>query len=237
MKSVRKLKQPLFVALAALVLATTGCREEASHTEDHERAETAKPCGFKEGHGVFVGEETRKAIGLAVVEVQPKTIPLMVRATARVFSPGKASMTMECDVAGRLKPGTRATLGGQHPAEVLAVNCANEPLGGADEVLVGFQADGLAPGAHVAATVELPAGEPLQAVPESSVLTTATGDFVFAVNGEHFLRTPIKTAGRANGWVAVTDGLLEGDAVATSGVQELWRIELHATKAGAACAH
>lgn len=73
------------------------------------------------------------------------------------------------------------------------------------------------------------------AVPESSLLSTATGDFVFTLSGEHFQRTAIKTAGPSNGWVTVSEGLLEGDQVVTNGMRELWRIELQNTKGGYAC--
>jgi multidrug efflux pump subunit AcrA (membrane-fusion protein) len=73
------------------------------------------------------------------------------------------------------------------------------------------------------------------AVPESSLLSTATGDFVFTVNGDHFQRTQITIGDRADGWASVSDGLLEGDQVVTNGVRELWRIELQNTKGGYAC--
>lgn len=143
----------LLLLSAATFIA--GCDHQDSHEGHDHPAEQAhrKPCGFKEGRGVFVGEETRRIIGLAVADV-----------TAR---------------------GSGA----------------------------------------------------LPAVPESSLLSTATGDFVFTVNGDHFLRTEVKPAGHAGGFITVADGLLEGDQVVTNGVRELWRIELQATKGGAACAH
>jgi hypothetical protein len=140
--------------LAALLALANGCDDSGLHTHETDEAKHApKVCGYKEGHGVFVGEETQKAIRLQVAEV--------------VMKAGSAGAT----------------------------------------------------------------------VPESSLLSTAMGDFVFTVNGDHFQRTAVKTAGLANGWIAVADGLLEGDQVVTNGVRELWRIELQATKAGAACAH
>ena len=142
------------VLLAALLITAGGCGDSGLHSHEADEAKTvAKVCGYKEGHGVFVAQETREAIRLQVAEVVIKT-------------------------------------------------------GGATA-----------------------------SVPESSLLSTATGDFVFTVNGDHFQRTQIKIGGRADGWVAVSDGLLEGDQVVTNGVRELWRIELQATKAGAACAH
>jgi hypothetical protein len=140
--------------LAAVILLAGGCGEADSHSHEAEEAEhSPKVCGYKEGHGVFVSDQTRAAIRLQVAEVVMK------------------------------------------------------------------------------------AGEAGAAIPESSLLSTATGDFVFAVNGDHFQRTAVKTAGLADGWIAVVDGLVEGDQVVTNGARELWRVELQATKGGAACAH
>jgi len=139
--------------LAALLAVASGCGDTDFHSHETDANPAPKVCGYKEGHGVFVGEETREAIQLQVADVVTKT------------------------------------------------------------------------------------GSAFAAVPESSLLSTATGDFVFTVNGHHFQRTQIRIGDRADGWVSVADGLLEGDQVVTNGVRELWRIELQATKTGAACAH
>ena len=140
--------------LAVLLALANGCSNSNPHSRETDEAKHApKVCGYKEGHGVFVAQETREAIRLQVADVVIK------------------------------------------------------------------------------------AGGGTASVPESSLLSTTTGDFVFTVNGDHFQRTQIKIGGRADGWVAVSDGLLEGDQVVANGVRELWRIELQATKAGAACAH
>jgi hypothetical protein len=135
--------------LLALMLAlSSGCGDSPPRVTEMEQP---KVCGFKEGHGVFVREETREAIQLQVADA-----------------------------------------------------VANAATG-------------------------------LLSVPQSSLLSTATGDFVFTVNGDHFQRTAIKIAGWADGRIGVSDGLLEGDQVVTNGVRELWRIELQATKGGYAC--
>jgi hypothetical protein len=140
--------------LAASLTMANGCGDSGLHSHETDETKTAaKVCGYKEGHGVFVGQETQEAIRLQVAEVVIK------------------------------------------------------------------------------------AGSTTASVPDSSLLSTATGDFVFTVNGDHFQRTQITIGGCADGWVSVSDGLLEGDQVVTNGVRELWRIELQATKAGAACAH
>jgi len=139
--------------LAAVLALASGCGESSSHSHETEEAWRAPMvCGYKEGHGVFVGEETLAAIALRTAHVIPKR------------------------------------------------------EGGV-------------------------------AIPESSLLSTARGDFVFTVNGDHFQRTEVKFAGRADGWIAVSEGLSEGAQIVTNGVRELWRIELQATKGGTACCH
>jgi hypothetical protein len=149
-----RLETSATLLLIAVLAMASGCGDSDFHShETDEPTPAPKVCGYKEGHGVFVGEETREAIRLKVSDVATK------------------------------------------------------------------------------------AGSAFAAVPESSLLSMATGDFVFTVNGDHFQRTQIKISGRADGWVSVADGLLEGDQVVTNGVRELWRIELQNTKAGAACAH
>ncbi len=69
-------------------------------------------------------------------------------------------------------------------------------------------------------------------VPQSALLRTSEGTFVYAVNGDAYFRTAVKVGTEADGWVEITDGLLAGDAVVTKPVQTLWLIELRATKGG-----
>ena len=45
----------------------------------------------------------------------------------------------------------------------------------------------------------------------------------------------MKVAGRSDGWLAIADGLIEGDVVVTNGVEALWCIELQTNKGGYAC--
>ena len=59
--------------------------------------------------------------------------------------------------------------------------------------------------------------------------------FVYTVNGEHFIRTPVKV-GLANAdRVEITDGLYAGDQVVWQPVMALWMTELAAVKGGQAC--
>lgn len=221
---------------AVLLLVPCGCghKDPAGEAGEHGKSQV-RLCGFKENHGVFVGDDTRRALGLATMEVTPRAIPQIIRGTARVFAPGKASILVDTNTARAIKVGQRVLLANKHDATVVAVENASGPLTGNVEVIIGFAGDTPGIGAHVAADLQIQRREALPAVPESSLLGTATGDYVFVANGQHFLRTPVKVAGKSEGWFAIAEGLVEGDVVVTNGVQGLWCIELQATKGGHAC--
>ena len=66
----------------------------------------------------------------------------------------------------------------------------------------------------------------------STLLRTATGTFVYVVNGASLLRTPVKPGASDTTHVEILDGLYAGDLVATAGVEQLWLTELRLTKGG-----
>ncbi|HEX2862509.1 MAG TPA: hypothetical protein VHN79_12760 [Lacunisphaera sp.] len=70
-------------------------------------------------------------------------------------------------------------------------------------------------------------------LPDGALLRTVKGDFVYVVNGEWLLRTPIVLDA---GGSTVTEGLYEGDRIATAGVSSLWLAELQAINGGVGCA-
>jgi hypothetical protein len=74
------------------------------------------------------------------------------------------------------------------------------------------------------------------AVPVDALLRTAKGDFVWVENGGWFLRTPVKVAATAGGWVAMAEGLYEGDCVVIQGARALWLAEIQAVNGGVGCA-
>jgi len=217
---------------AVLLIIPCGCGQKDTDEEAAEHGQSqVKLCGFKENHGVFVNDEIRRALGLATLEVTPRALPQTIRGTARVFAPGKASVLVDTNTARAIKVGQRLLLDNKYEATVVAVENAS----GSVEVIVGFMGDTLRTGEHVAVNLQIDRKETLPVVPESSLLAAATGDYVFVANGQHFLRTPVKVAARSEGWLAIADGLVEGDVVVSKGVEGLWRIELQATKGGHAC--
>mgnify|MGYP003668603949 CR=1 FL=1 len=73
---------------------------------------------------------------------------------------------------------------------------------------------------------------PRVTVPRAAVLDTALGTFVYVVNGEAFLRTPVTTGAMDDDTIEITDGVFEGDTVVISPVSQLWLTELRLTKGG-----
>ncbi|HEY0943829.1 MAG TPA: hypothetical protein VGD81_01130 [Opitutaceae bacterium] len=70
------------------------------------------------------------------------------------------------------------------------------------------------------------------AVPASAILRSAGGTFLYVVNGDALLRTPV-TLGLSDGmYQEITDGIYEGDEVVVSAVEQLWLTELRLTKGG-----
>ena len=90
-------------------------------------------------------------------------------------------------------------------------------------------------GARVSAMFRAPAGEAVTAVPRSALLKTAEGSFVYAVNGEFYVRTPVKVGAVSDEHVEITDGLYAGDQIVVSPVMSLWLAELQVLRGGKAC--
>lgn len=227
--------------------------EKAEGKEDGHGHEEESPSGasFKTGKGVMVTEETKKILGVEVVEVTEQKLPAQIRFNVQVFGEKHHHAIRDddhtgCDVhgSGFLPPEkSDAVKSGQkvevqtRPNEslagvVLAVEKAVS-LGEA-EIIVGFTnaTDKVKPGEFLSAVITLPRENVVTVIPRSALLRTSEGTFVYALNGEAYLRTPVKLGSEANGLLEITDGLLAGDSVVTKPVETLYLIELRATKGG-----
>lgn len=228
--------------------------KEAGHDKDDGRGhEEASPSGasFKAGKGVIVTEETKKLLGVEVADVTDRKLPNQIRLTVQVFGEKhhhllNAEDHTGCDVhgSGFVSINTAAVLKAGQPVELL--KSTNAPLGGVvlavqkalalgeSEIVIGVSnaTAALKPGEFIPARINLPREEAVPVIPQSALLRTSEGTFVYAVNGDAYFRTAVKTGSEADGWVEITDGLLAGDQVVTKPVQTLWLIELRATKGG-----
>jgi hypothetical protein len=217
---------------------------------DHE-AESPSGASFKAGKGVLLTEETRRILGVEVAEVTEQKLPAEIRFNVQVFGEKHSHPIREndhtgCDVhgSGFVPLDQAAALRAGQPVQV--VSPANESLAGVvlavekvlslgeAEVIVGLTnaTDKLKAGDFVAAVITLPREATVTVIPRSALLRTAEGTFVYAVNGDAFIRTAVKVGAASGDLLEITDGLLSGDAVVTKPVETFYLIELRATKGG-----
>lgn len=225
--------------------------DHEDHDHDHGEAEEAAVASFKAGQGITIVPETQKLLGIAITAVREESLPGQTRFTAQIFGekhhhlPNLADHS-GCDVHGsglvaeevaatlklgdpvRVEPSTGSPLHGV----VLSIQKAIAL--GESEVIVGISnaIAVLHPGDFVPASVTHPNSQPTATIPQSALLRCSEGTFVYRVNGDAYLRTPVRTGAESGGRVALTDGVRPGDQVVVEPVQTLWLIELRATKGG-----
>lgn len=226
---------PIFVAIPlAAALALAGCgkaesgAESGGHDHDEQTSEEGEaPAKFKEGQGLLLIDRTKEALGVQTGEVEERPVTHTYELTASVFDagpPARASSLMPVEIADDLEkhPLTEAKLLAVHRDLAKALN----------QVEVVFALPG---SPEVGTTVTLNLTGPVRdsvAVPRSALLRTATGTFVYVVNGAHLLRTPVQIGSGDGAFIEILDGLYAGDVVATAAVEQLWLTELRLTKGG-----
>lgn len=258
-----------FIVAVALVLVA-GCGPKAAeHSKEdghgheekaeggeggHEHGAEESGTSFKEGKGIQLTDEARKALEVTVAEVTSQKLNPSIKVTAQVYRTAResggssersgfayASAFVDGHVAKLLKKGEEITaflsVPGSASIRGILKSVDTSLVASTDkaEILAEFPdpENLLKMGEFV--TVDLPestASQDVVAVPIASVLDTAAGKFAYVQNGDSLLRTPITTGPAGGEFVEVTDGLYEGDTIAVTGAEALYLIELRATKGG-----
>jgi hypothetical protein len=239
-----------FLASLPLSLAVgwlfAGCGEK--HNSSVESAEGEAVPLFQEKKGIRLPDEMKKVFGVETAEVAEQPMQREIRKLARVYREarpdalGGASVMMTTAETRDLKPGQMVRLkvdgsDSELSGELARVDEQTHSALGQAEALVEF-ADAqqrVGVGAFSTATFLIGESKPVLVVPKTALLTAADGRFVYAVNGEHFTRTKIKTGAATDGFVEVEEGLYSGDEVVAKSVESLWLIELSALKGGKPC--
>ena len=237
------LRQRAFVLLATVFLTGCGHKEIAGHSA----AESADVIGisFSPKNGLLVSPETAKFIGLETVEVSERPIAATKEISARVFRTATtnepralASALVSATEAAMLRPGlTATTTPSGIAAEVIRLDHSTEAQTGMMEAIlqVTDAQRELSEGSFVTARFAVGSTNAVTTVPRAALFRTTEGDFVYTVNGEHFIRAAVKLGGTDGEFVEVTDGLLTGDKVVVRPVMTLWMTELHNVNGGDAC--
>lgn len=248
----------------ALLLVTAFCACDKPQATDSTPAETSQADGdandavrFKEGHGLALHPKIRQSIGLVIAEVSETSVTPEFTVQLHViqgvsglqrvtFLPGnesrsEASGWLSKEKAGRLQPGQEAELHmeteGLKVIEKGVLKRIEKPISealGDYEVIVETE-KAVQSGTRLSAVFRLPPGDAVTAVPRSALLKTVEGWFVYAINEDFFLRTPVKVGAMNNELVEITDGLYAGDQIVVSPVNSLWMAELQILRGGKAC--
>lgn len=216
--------------VAAVLLAGCGGRKAGSadeHSHAHAEEAGAAPASFKEGKGLQLAAETANALGVKTAEIEERKLAHAFQVTASVFDagpPARAATLVPPEIANELE---------RHPpAEAKILSVRRDISSALTQVEVVLALPG-SPGIGTTLEVILRGPErTTTAVPRSAVLRSATGTFVYVVNGAHLLRTAVKTGASDDAFIEINDGLYAGDAVVTAGVEQLWLTELRLTKGG-----
>lgn len=224
---------------------------EGEHREHDHGEEEESAASFKAGKGVSITPETQQLLGIEITEVIEESLPSQTRFTAQIFGEKHHHLRnladhSGCDVHGsgfvpdevaaklNLGDPVRVEPASQPPLRGVVLSVHKAIALDESEVLVGISnaIAVLHPGDFVPASVTHANPQPTATIPQSALLRCSEGTFVYRVNGDAYLRTPVRTAAESGGRVALTDGVRPGDQVVVQPVQTLWLIELRATKGG-----
>lgn len=233
-------RHPL-ILLVVLVLGS-GCNRV---TETIPQATPPAVPEFNPKSGLLLPEQTRRSLGLRVVDVEERDIRAAFTLSLRVYESNarhaRASGRVTPEQAKALRPGNTVVA---HPASgdaitgtVVRTDGSLQAVMGIGEVLAEFPQppSSLAPGQFLVATIPLASPERVTAIPRTALLECSEGQFVYAVNGDYFVRTRVTAGMVGDEFVEITDGLYEGDQVVAEPVMSLWMTELASVKGGQSC--
>jgi hypothetical protein len=229
------------VLLAALAL--TGCQRKPDEAVAATPSIELGP-KYSAKNGLQVPEETRRSLGLKIVEVTEQKIPATLDLQLRVYHEGITSLLASATVtpaeAKQLKRGqaVRARANGKiFTGSVTALEERLQATAGLAEVLVELaRTNAMASvGAFLSASVTMEPETTVLSIPRAALLECSDGYSVYTVSGEGFVRTPVKVGAMSGDLVEIKDGLYVGDQVVERPVMSLWMTELAAVKGGQAC--
>lgn len=219
----------VFFAGFTLLLGACGKSGEAAAAKSEHEEGGAEGVAFKEGRGLKFTPEIIRALELKASEAEERPIADELRLIAQVFKTAPdvlASVSISPAEAAVLQTQTFAR------AKLVRVDRGGVSANGRVDAIFALER----PPAHVVGdfvSLALDAApRTALTIPRSALLNSATGLFVYVVNGEFYLRTAVKVGARSADFIEITDGLYAGDVVVASPVEQLWLAELRFTKGG-----
>jgi hypothetical protein len=228
----------LLLIITALALA--GCQRPTARSD---AAESELP-EFSARHGVKLPEQTRRSIGLQLVDVDEKSIETSVPLQLRVYRVTSdavlATGILNAQQAEKVQPNAElqatTAAGLAVTGHMVSVEKSLAETTGTAEALVAFPAlADVRVGDFLEASIRLAGEDGSTSIPAEALLDCSEGTFVYTVSGEHLVRTEVEVGRRGKADVEVLDGLYAGDQVVLRPVMALWMTELAAVKGGQSC--
>ena len=234
-----------------VAVALTACGKRQS---PEVKKEEAVGITFKSGKGLRISDETKKIIGLEIVEASEQKLAAEFSTSVQVYGHGDSPATTKSGGANAyatgfvsstqakaLKPEQAVTLktatnpDAQLQGTILRLNSFTESVLHETEVLIEIPdtQQQFKIGTAFEGTFTAQEAQSVTAIPRSALLKTTEGTFAYVVNGDYFFRTAIKTGAENKDFVEVKDGLYSGDQIVKRPVMTLWLAELQAIKGGA----
>lgn len=224
--------------LGAFTIATlnTSCLESRGAAEKSPEQTPENGAQFKKGQGLSLTQEMSKAIGLKVEDVGETKVAPVISLNVSAVTQNTATCWVTPEQVKTIRPGMEVEFHCESTFQGTVEKIEANPLGvmGDSEITL-TTAEKLTAGEPLKAMLRLPAGDAVAVVPTSALLKTAEGSFVYALNGDFYVRTPVKTGVSDDKFVEITDGLYAGDQIVTTPVMSLWMAELQVLRGGKAC--
>ena len=225
------------LAVCQLLLLSSFCGCSGKKLSEQDKPEQVG-ITFKSGKGLRIADETKKIIGLEIVEASDQKLSAKFSITVQIyrtndtgseatgFATDSEARQLNAGQTIRLKSTDRGSIEGK------IIRVVPSAESGRAEVLLEIP-EPLDIGTTLEATFTAQEAQNVTAIPRSAVLKTTEGTFAYVVNGDYFFRTAIKTGAENADFVEIKDGLYSGDQIVKQPVMTLWIAELQAIKGGA----
>lgn len=225
-------------------------KEEITETSTSSVSEPEK-IKYEDGKGLKVSETSVKALGIQFGLAEKKPVVPAISINAQVYrsaleTPTKfsreqagmayATVSVEPTIADQLRLKQPLTLDdGSMQGTLWRIDRTQLPVTGKVELLLELDdSQGkLSVGSYINGRFQVgTAPVAMVTIPNSALLKTAQGTFVYVKNGDYLLKTSVSQGQQLDQLTVITQGLQGGETLVIEPVQTLYLIELRLSKGG-----